>query len=121
MNSVVFIPSNAIGEIYLDILDMHWYMYNSSCFNLYKEIPFFKLLLDMASRRMRYYMQISSNPLLVPQTLLEIGRVSTYLIKSFITIKSLREDLFCTGDIETLDYCMEVYKQFVNRDKLIFL
>ena len=121
MNSVVFIPSNAIGEIYLDILDMHWYMYNSSCFNLYKEIPFFKLLLDMASLRMRYYMPINSNRLLALQTLLEIGRVSTYLIKSFITIKSLREDLFCTGDIETLDYCMEVYKQFVNRDKLIFL
>ena len=74
----------------------------------------------MASLCMRYYRQINSNRLLVPQTLLEIGRVSTYLIKSFITIKSLSEDLFCTGDIETLDYCMEVYKQFVNREQFDF-
>ena len=56
MNYALFIPSNGIGEIYLDILDMHPYMYNSSCFNLCKEIPFFKLLLDTASLRMRYYM-----------------------------------------------------------------
>ena len=89
---------------------MHWYMYNSSCFNLYKEIPFFKLLLDMASLRMRYYMQINSNHLLVPQTLLEIGRVSTYLIKSFITIKSLREDLFA---LEILKHLITVWK-FTN-------
>ena len=70
MNYALFIPSNGIGEIYLDILDMHWYIYNSSCFNLYKEIPFFKLLLDMASLRMRYYMPINSNRLLVLQTFL---------------------------------------------------
>ena len=67
-------------------------MYNSSCFNLNKKIPFFKLLLDMASLRMTYYVQINSNRHLVPQTLLEIGRVSTYLIKSLITIKCLSED-----------------------------
>ena len=82
---------------------MHRYMYSSSCFNLYKEIRFLKLLLDIASLRMRYYLQINSNHLLVPQTLLEIGRVFKYLVKSFITIKSLYEDLFCTGDSETLD------------------
>ena len=57
---------------------------------------------------MRYYVQLNVNRILVPQTLLDIGRISTYLIKSFITIKSLSEDFFCTGDIETVDYCMEV-------------
>ena len=36
--------------------------------------------------------------------------------KSFIKIKSLSEDLFCTGEIETLDYCMEVYSQFLNEE-----
>ena len=41
MNYALFIPSNGIGEIYLDILDMHcWYMYNSSCFNLTKKFHF---------------------------------------------------------------------------------
>ena len=40
MNNALFIPSNGIGEIYIDILDMHWYMYNSSCFNLTKKFHF---------------------------------------------------------------------------------
>ena len=108
MNNRVFIPSNGIGERYLDVFDMHWYMHNSTCFNFQKKILFFKLLLDMASLSMRYYVQLNVNRILVPQTLLDIGRISTYLIKSFITIKSLSEDFFCTGDIETVDYCMEV-------------
>ena len=55
MNNRVFIPSNGIGEIYLDLSEMHWYYYESSTFNIDKEIPFLKLLLDMASLRMRYY------------------------------------------------------------------
>ena len=74
----------------------------------------------MASLRMRYYLRLNGNCLFVPQTLLDIGRISTYLFKSFITIKSLTEDLFCTGDIETLDYCMEVYRQFVSHEPLDF-
>ena len=55
MNNQVFIPSNGIGELYLDVFDMHWYYYESTLFNIDKEIPFMKLLLDMASLRMRYY------------------------------------------------------------------
>ena len=74
----------------------------------------------MASLCMRYYLRLNGNHLFVPQTLLDIGRISTYLFKSFITIKSLTEDLFCTGDIETLDYCMEVYRQFVSREPVDF-
>ena len=48
MNSV-FIPSNDIGEICLDSRDLYCYMLNSSYFNINKEIPFFKLFIDMAS------------------------------------------------------------------------
>ena len=120
MSNQVFIPSHGIGELHLDVGNMHWYMHNSSLFNFQKEIPFFKLILDMASLRMRYYLRLNGNCLFVPQTLLDIGRISTYLFKSFITIKSLTEDLFCTGDNETLDYCMEVHRQFVSREPLYF-
>ena len=120
MNNQFFIPSRGIRELYLDIDDMHWYMRNSSLFNFQKEIPFFKLIFDMASLHMRYYLQRNGNHLFIPQTLLDIGRISTYLIKSFITIKSFTEDLFCTGDIETVDYCIEVYRQFVNHELLNF-
>ena len=93
MNSAVFIPSNGIGKMYLDIFDWNWYMYDSSCFNLHKEITFLKLVLDMGSLCMRYYIRINSNPLLVQQKLLDIGRISTYLVKSFITINFLLEIL----------------------------
>ena len=102
MNNRVFIPSNSIGDLYLDVLDMHWYMYNSICLNFQKEIPFFKLLLDMASLRMRYYLQLNGNRVLVPQTLNDIRRISTYLIKRFITIKSLSEDFFVQAILKLL-------------------
>ena len=42
------------------------------------------------------------------------------LTKSFIKIKSLSEDFFCTGDIQTLNYCMKVYSQFLNNELLDF-
>ena len=66
MNNQVFIPSNGIGELCLDVFDMHWYYYESTLFNIDKEIPFMKLLLDMASLRMRYYHRLNGNRLLVP-------------------------------------------------------
>ena len=120
MNNQGFIPSHGIGELYLDVGNKYWYMHNSSLFNFQKEIPFFKLILDMVSLRMRYYLWLNSNRLFVPQTLLDIGHISTYFFKIFITIKSLTEDLFCIGDIETLDYCIDVYRQFVSREPLDF-
>ena len=75
----------------------------------------------MASLHMRYYVQLNGNCLLVPRTLLDIGHISTYLNKSFITVTSLGEELFCTGDIETIYYCMEVYRQYENCEPFDFL
>ena len=120
MNNQVFIPSNGIGELYLDVFDMHWYYYESTLFNIDKEIPFMKLLLDMASLRMRYYHRLNGNRLLVPQTIIDIGHTSSMLVKTFVKIKALSEDLFCKGDIETVDYCMGVYRQFLDSKPLDF-
>ena len=61
MNNQVFIPSNGIAELYLDVFDMYWYYYELILFNIDKEIPFMKLLLDMASLRMRYYQCLNGN------------------------------------------------------------
>ena len=116
-----FAPSNSVGELYLDVSDMHWYLYESSCYNIDKEIPFLKLLLDMASLRMRYYSQLNGNRLLLPQAILNLGYNSAMLTKSFIKIKSLSEDFFCTGNIQTLNYCMKVYSQFLNNEPSDFL
>ena len=66
MNNLLLIPSNCIGEIYLDVRDMYWYMHNSTKFSHLNEISFLKLLLDMASLRMRYYVQLDGNRLFVP-------------------------------------------------------
>ena len=120
MNNQVFIPSNGIGELYLDVFDMRWYYYELTFFNINKEIKFMKLLLDMASLQMRYYHRLNGNRLLVPQAIINIGHTSATLVKTFIKIKALSEDLFCTGDIETVDYCMEVYRQFLNNKPLDF-
>ena len=120
MNNQVFIPSNGIGELYLDVFDMHWYYYESTFLNIDKEISFMNLLLNMASLRMRYYHRLNGNRLLVPQTIIDIGDTSALLVKTFIIIKTLSEDLLCTGDIETVDYCMEVYKHFLNNEQLVF-
>ena len=67
-----------------------------------------KILLNMTSVRMKYYTQGGHCPLL-PQAILNLGYTSAMLTRSFIKIKSLSEGLFCTGEIQTLDYCMEVY------------
>ena len=106
--------------MYLDVFDMNWYMHDSSIFNIQKEIPFMKLLLDMASLQMRYYLHLNGNRLLVRQTIINVGHTSAILVRTFITIPSLSEDLFCTGDIETVDCCMEVYRQYLNKEPLDF-
>ena len=109
-----FIPSNGIDELYLDVTDMHWYTFESFYYNFHKGIPFIKLILNMVSLRMRYLTQINGNHLLMPQAILNLGYTSAMLTNSFIKIQSLSEVLFCTGDIESLGYCMKVYNQFLN-------
>ena len=42
------------------------------------------------------------------------------LTKSFIKTKSLSEDFLCTGDIQTINYCLKVYSQFLNNEPLDF-
>ena len=41
-------------------------------------------------------------------------------IKSFFKIKSLSEDFSCTGDIQTLNYYMHIYSQFIRKEPLDF-
>ena len=120
MNNQVFIPSHGIGEMYLDVSDMFWYYYESTIFNIDKEIPFMKLLLDMSSLCMRYYTPLNGSAVDMPQVILDIGHLSAKIVRSFIKIKDLSEDMFCTGDIVTVDYCMEVYTQFLNNEPFDF-
>lgn len=95
---------------------MYWYYYESSTFNIDKEMPFLKLLLDMASLRMKYYREINASPIGIPQIIVDVGKESTMIIRSFIKIKSLGEDLFSTGHILTIDYCMELFRMFQRKE-----
>ena len=69
---------------------------------------------------MRYYHRLKGNCLLVPQIIIDIGHTSAMLLKTFIEIKALREDLFFTGHTEAVDYYMEVYRLFLNNKLLDF-
>ena len=42
----------------------------------------------------------------MPQVILDIGHLSAKIVRSFIKIKDLSEDMFCTGNIVTVDYCL---------------
>ena len=64
--------------------------------------------------------QLNGNWLVLPQTVLNLAYTSWTLIKSFIKIKSLSEGFFCTVDIQTLNYCMHVYSQFIKKESLDF-
>ena len=116
MNNQVTFPSGGVGEIYLDVFGMYWYYYESSQFNIGNEIPFLKVILDLASLRMRYYRGINRSKIEIPQIIKDIGKHSPELVRSFIKIKSLSEDLFSTGDIVTVHYCIEVYRHFINKE-----
>ena len=74
----------------------------------------------MSSLRMRYYTRLNGSAVGMPQVILDIGHLSAKIVRSFIKIKDLSEDMFCTGDIVTVDYCMEVYTQFLNNEPFDF-
>ena len=95
----MFIPSHCIGEIRLDVRDLYWYMLNSSYINIEKEISFFKLLVDMASLRMRYFQRINTNRVFLSQVIINLGHSTTCFTLGFNKLKELSKDLFATGDI----------------------
>ena len=74
----------------------------------------------MASFRMRYYHRINANRSFLPQSILDLGNVTTWLILGFKKFKNLSNKIFLTSDIETLDYCMEVCRQHLNNERMDF-
>ena len=52
----------------------------------------------------------------LPQIITDIIKISTKIIKNFQRIQNLTNDLFCTGEIQTIDYCLEVYRQYIENE-----
>ena len=69
---------------------------------------------------MRYFQRLNANRIFSPQIITDLGYATTYFTLSFNKLKELSKDLFAIGDIETLDYCLEIYRQHSNHEKLDF-
>ena len=109
-----FIPSHGIGEVFIN--GNYWEMFNSSFHNLKKEIPFFKLLLELGSLNMRVIIQGFDQEIdIYRKTLItDFRRKTTFLIESFTKIEDLCDGLYSTGHIETGGQCMEIFRKSVN-------
>ena len=117
-NQIEYIPSGGIGEMYLDRLDKHWYRCESTEYTNEKIILFFKFLYDFFGVRGRY----QTNPIRlrrneeIPRTIVKVVKTASKLIEGFNRIQGLADDLFCTGDIQTVDYVLELYEQYVRNE-----
>ena len=89
-------------------------------FLIKKDIPLFKFLLNIASflcrNRQRIELQNISNQTLI----MDLNKIIKKIIFSFEKITSLRDDLFCTGNIVNNDQCIETFEQFLNNKPFDF-
>ena len=97
----MFIPSGSIGKFYLSLIDNYWYRHDLTRFVKEKTIPFIKILINLVGARVKY----NANQLrlgrreYLPQIIKDIIKTSGKIIQSFVVIKDLSTNLFCTGDI----------------------
>ena len=98
----VFIPSHVIGEVYIDVFDLRWQMLSSSFYNFRKNIPFFKLLLDMGSLMMRCYIRFDARETDAYNIILlnDFKEKTAYLMRSYKEIESLSENLVGTSKVD---------------------
>ena len=82
-------------------------------------IRFFKFFYKLIGVRARYQTnqrRLRRNENL-PQIITDIIKIPSKIIKNFKRIQNLMDDLFCTGEIQSIDYCLEVYRQYIeNKD-----
>ena len=88
-----------------------------------KDIPFFKLILDIESLLYRYHAGISSvtSQFIWERILIkDFDKIARSIIFTFEKIISLSDDLFCTGDIRDNDKCIKTYEQYINNEPFDF-
>ena len=118
-DQTTYIPFGSIGEIEFVVRRKEWYKFDATEFNADKTIPFIKLLIDLVGAGAKYYQNQTrlgryKNYL---QLAIDIMKTATRLSRSFIKIKKLSDDIFSTGDIRTIDYCLEVYRQYISGER----
>ena len=118
-DQATYIPFNGVGETKFHVRRKDWYKFDATEFNADKTIPFIKLLIDLVGAGAKYYQNQTrlgryKNYL---QLAIDIMKTATRLSRSFIKIKKLSDDIFSTGDIRTIDYCLEVYRQYISGER----
>ena len=115
----VFIPSHGI---YVDVFYLRWQMLNSSFYNFRKNIPFFKLLLEMGSLMMRCYIRFDVRETDACNIILlnDFREKNAYLMRSYKKIESLFEILVATSGNEAYNHYMKVFDQYVQNGKRNF-
>ena len=115
-DQATYIPFGGIGQIEFDVRRKDWYKYDTAEFNEYKAIPFIKLLIDLVGAGTKYYWNQTrigryENYSQLAKVIL---KTATRLSRSFIEIKNLSVNIFSAGNIQTIDYCLEVYRQYIS-------
>ena len=97
----------------------NWYKTKGMRFNEDKAIPFMKLSIDLVDTISKYHrnqtrMGRYNNYL---QLAVDVLKTASKLACSIKKSKELIDNLFCTGDIQTIDYCPEVYRQYSSGEQ----
>ena len=118
-DQTTYISFSGIGEIEFVVRRKDWYKCDATEFNADKTIPFIKLLIDLFGAGRKYYRnqtrleRYKNYPRLPKDIMKTVARLS-----SFIKIKILSDDMFSTGDIQTIDSCLEVFRQYTSGEAL---
>ena len=93
---------------------------NAAEFNEDKAILFIKLVIDIVGAGAKYYRNQSrlgryEN---YPQLAKDKLKTATQLSHSFIKIKELSDSMFSAGNIQTVDYWLEVYRLYTSDEVL---
>ena len=79
-----------------------------------------KFIIDFIGALSKYYRNQTKNSRYkrYPELAQEILETTSGLANNYLKIKKYAEDLFCTGDIYTIDYYLEDYRQHINNEPL---
>ena len=105
-DQVTYIPFGGTGEIEFDVRRKDQYKCDSTEFNEGKAIHFIKLPIDLVGAGAKYYRNQTriGRHENYPQLAKDILKTAARLSCSFIKIKNLRDNMFSTGDIQTINF-----------------
>ena len=108
------IKSHGIGEIIFDEWESACYQADHFSFNKLKEIPFFKLLLQMNALHLKYIMN-RVNLTLSDIILLRDSYIANIdLMKAFEDLQDLCENLFANSFIRTMEDAILNFNKFMD-------